>query len=162
MDERSGAPLKSSSDISQVFRAETQPKKRRNLEPVAEKLSCNKQCVCLWVSVCVWNIWKDVKLLICLLRVFWELRFGIRYQTVTAGGTGPLWIPVPTKLFHNGGSGDWSPPCTCTNFHFRPWQPAKPSTGMSLFPTVFKPLYGFRNLNYCRLRQMEQLHLART
>ena len=23
-----------------------------------------------------------------------------------AGGTGPLWIPVPTKLFHNGGSGD--------------------------------------------------------
>ena len=53
MDERSGAPLKSSSDISQVFRAETQPKKRRNLEPVAEKLSCNKQCVCLCVCLCV-------------------------------------------------------------------------------------------------------------
>ena len=28
--------------------------------------------------------------------------FNIRF----AGGTGPLWIPVPTKLFHNGGSGD--------------------------------------------------------
>ena len=32
----------------------------------------------------------------------------------------------------------------------------------TLCPTVFKPLYGFRNLIYCRLRQMEQLHLART
>ena len=32
----------------------------------------------------------------------------------------------------------------------------------TLFPTVFKPLYGFRNLIYCRIRQMEQLHLART
>ena len=28
--------------------------------------------------------------------------FNIRF----AGGTGPSWIPVPTKLFHNGGSGD--------------------------------------------------------
>ena len=23
-----------------------------------------------------------------------------------AGGTGPSWIPVPTKLFHDGGCGD--------------------------------------------------------
>ena len=27
-------------------------------------------------------------------------------NTILAGGTGPLWIPVPTKLFHNGGSED--------------------------------------------------------
>ena len=27
-------------------------------------------------------------------------------STILAGGTGPLWIPVPTKLFHNGGSED--------------------------------------------------------
>ena len=103
--------------------------------------------------------------------------FNIRF----AGGTGPLWIPVPTKLFHNGGSGDWSPPCTCTNFHFRQWRPAKPSTGMSFgfsnfhyglcciwtffrtsVSTGFNPLYGFRNLIYCWLRQMEQLLFART
>ena len=65
-------------------------------------------------------------------------------------------------------------------FHFRQWRPAKPSTGMSFdfpflhyglccirtflrasFPIGFKPLYGFRNLIYCWLRQMEQLHLIR-
>ena len=28
------------------------------------------------------------------------------FSSIYAGGTGPLWIPVPTKLFHNGGSGD--------------------------------------------------------
>ena len=32
-----------------------------------------------------------------------------------AGGTGPLWIPVPTKLFHNGGSTTWSVVCTCNS-----------------------------------------------
>ena len=31
----------------------------------------------------------------------------------SAGGTGPLWIPVPTKLFHNGGSKTWPVLCTC-------------------------------------------------
>ena len=124
--------------------------------------------------VCVWTICIDVKLLLVVL-VF--SCFNIRF----AGGTGPLWIPVPTKLFHNGGSGDWSPPCTCTNFHFRQWRPAKPSTGMSFgfsnfhyglcciwtffrtsVSTGFNPLYGFRNLIYCWLRQMEQLLCART
>ena len=49
--------------------------------------------------VCVWTICIDVKLLLVVL-VF--SCFNIRF----AGGTGPLWIPVPTKLFHNGGSGD--------------------------------------------------------
>ena len=68
--------------------------------------------------------------------------FNIRF----AGGTGPLWIPVPTKLFHNGGSGDWSPPCTCTNFQFRQWRPAKPSTGMSFGFFQF-PLWIMLHLN---------------
>ena len=57
-----------------------------------------------------------------------------------AGVTGQLWIPVPTKLFHNGGSGDWSPPCTC-NFA---WQGAKPRT-----PTrEILVLHGCRNLRF--------------
>ena len=33
-----------------------------------------------------------------------------------AGGTGPLWIPMPTNLFHKGGSEDWSSSCTSIDF----------------------------------------------
>ena len=64
---------------------------------------------------------------------------------------------------------------TYLQHHFisRQWQPAKPRTGMSFFscirtflrtsvPTGFHSLYGFRNLIYCRFRQMEQLPFART
>ena len=36
-------------------------------------------------------------------------------------------------LFHNGGSGDWSPPCTCT---FPTWHPAKPRTGTPIFGSI--------------------------
>ena len=39
-----------------------------------------------------------------------------------AGGTGPLWIPVPTKLFHNGGSTTWSVVCTCNPKFWNCWQ----------------------------------------
>ena len=55
------------------------------------------------------------------------------------------------------------------------WEEAQPKNlhvDFLFFSNRFKPkpnhsvscqcLYGFRNLNYCRLRQMEQLHLART
>ena len=28
------------------------------------------------------------------------------FPRVHAGGIGPSWIPVPTKLFHDGGCGD--------------------------------------------------------
>ena len=46
-------------------------------------------------------------------------------------------------------------------FHFRPWQPAKPSTGMS-FSNSFqiKQLYGFRNLT--ELHQNQNILRART
>ena len=62
-------------------------------------------CVCL----CVWAAWPDV--------IFAP-------SSTCAVGKGPLWILVPT--FHNGGRGDWSPPCTCK---FLIWHPAKPRTG---------------------------------
>ena len=55
----------------------------------------------------------------------------------------------------------------------RQWHVANPRTTMSFFSCIrtflrtsvstgFNPLYGFRNLNYCRFRQMEQLLFART
>ena len=146
--------------------------------PAVCEVSVKLLYYCMWsLCVCVDHLHR------CKTSLFsWRLCF-VFYQfcIIIAGGTGPLWIPVPTKLFHNGGSGDWSPPCTCTNFHFRQWRPAKPSTSMSFgfsifhyglcciwtffrtsMSTGFNPLYGFRNLNYCRFRQMEQLLLART
>ena len=73
-------------------------------------------------SVC--TIWTDVKLLRWLRFTFLFFLFQF------AGGTGPLWIPVPTKLFHNGGGGDWSPPCTC--IFWLSWQRAKPRTLLRL------------------------------
>ena len=59
------------------------------------------------------------------------------------------------------------------HFNFLQWDVANPRTTKpvfscirtflrALFPNGFKPLYGFRNLNYCRFRQMEQLLFART
>ena len=89
-------------------------------------------------------------------------------QGVAADHLGPL----PTKTPIWSGDTDWDANLrTCTNFHFRQWRPAKPSTGMSFgffhFPlwimlhlnllqnfgvNRFHPLYGFRNLNYCWLR----------
>ena len=55
---------------------------------------------------CVCNICKDEKLLSVLLANHFAL---VTLLCHIAGGTGPLWIPVP-----QWGSGDWSPPCTCT------------------------------------------------
>ena len=97
-------------------------------------------CVCVCVCVCVWNFSREVKLVpalpwqyfgniwiysvelllhlvfrmsICLFSLCLLKKFYPYCSTILAGGTGPLWIPVPTKLFHNGGSEDWSPSCTC-------------------------------------------------
>ena len=55
----------------------------------------------------------------------------------------------------------------------RQWDVANPRTTTPVFSCIktflrtsvstgFNPLYGFRNLNYCRFRQMEQLLFART
>ena len=48
-------------------------------------------------SVCVWNIWTDVKLLLVLF----------------AGGLEPMCLSSPTKLWHFGGWVVWSTTCTC-------------------------------------------------
>ena len=51
-------------------------------------------------------------------------------QGVAADHLGPL----PTKTPIWSGDTDWDANLrTCTNFHFRQWQPAKPRTGMSFF-----------------------------
>jgi len=99
----------------------------------------------------VWNIWKDVKLLLddfgLLLNLFDFTWFAVRFSSLLAGfvsftqqgdvaynqGPRPTKLPdqlcVPAPIFH------------CL------WRPAKPSTGMS-FSNFFqtKQLYGFRNL----------------
>ena len=54
--------------------------------------------VCLCVCVCVDHLHRCKTSFGCSRFSCFNIRF--------AGGTGPLWIPVPTKLFHNGGSGD--------------------------------------------------------
>ena len=65
-------------------------------------------CPCFWVwCVCVR---KHLGTRCYILR----LRFD-KNKIFEAGGTGPLWIPVPTKLFHNGGSTTWSVVCTCNS-----------------------------------------------
>ena len=54
---------------------------------VSEVFTCSlhfERCVCVYVSTPVLK--------------------GLR--STNAGGTGPSWIPVPTKLFHDGGCGD--------------------------------------------------------
>ena len=74
--------------------------------------------------------------------------------SLIAGGQCTTDRHCPTKTLSV--RGDTEPDQLCVPasiFHFSAWQPAKPSTGMSLFPTVFKPLYGFRNLLYYGLRQ---------
>ena len=57
-------------------------------------------------------------------------------QGVAADHLGPL----PTKTPIWSGDTDWDANLrTCTNFHFRQWQPAKPRTGKSNFKPAFKP-----------------------
>jgi hypothetical protein len=55
-------------------------------------------------------------------------------QGVAADHLGPL----PTKTPIWSGDTDWDANLrTCTNFHFRQWRPAKPSTGMSFGFSIF-------------------------
>ena len=107
---------------------------------------------------------------------------GFRFWIILAGGCRECHSSAANEdgydiLWYRSGTLDRR---TCYQFS-RQWQPAKPSTGMSFgFPflhngqccirtflrtsiaTGFNPLYGFRNLIYCWLRQMEQLLFART
>ena len=84
------------------------------------------------------------------------------------GDTEPDQLCVPASIFHFS---EWQvPACRFVSFSSL-WTKLHQNLPQSkdaenipgtLCPTVFKPLYGFRNLIYCRLHQMEQLHLART
>ena len=96
-----------------------------------------------------------------------------------AGGTGVTLVPVPEKTARSHsdikGRRPFDVPASNFMFHFNflQWDVANPRTAKpvfscirtflrALFPNGFKPLYGFRNQNYCRFRQMEQLLFART
>ena len=113
---------------------------------VRRKSVCVCVCVCLCVSlrvcvcvcdvclssVCVWNIWIDVKLLPVLQPDFQTLKRSnslspnfaedfmydylsnhfISFQFI-AGGLEPICLSSPTKLWHFGGWVVWSTTCTC-------------------------------------------------
>ena len=103
-------------------------------------------CVCL----CVWNIWRDVKLLTCTWFFAWGSNLSLVFYLNST--------KVSNLNFSRGMEcasdvsiqrrricctviwiGDAQSTYLLNLVHFRPWQPAKPSTGMSFFPTVFKP-----------------------
>ena len=104
--------------------------------------------MCLLVRVCVWNIWKDVKL---PLAHWWLIFVVFSFWIILAGASGPSYLPDATKLWYDGGRVNWSFTCTCRSWHgcrghslqdhfdnliyFRWWQPAKPRTGTSIFAT---------------------------
>ena len=90
--------------------------------------------------VCVWNIWKDVKLLTFVVSYF-----SVSWKQQIAGGQRGLAKLCPAKLFASTpGSTDWSPACTCqimitccsgfaSDFiSILSWHPAKPRTGKSI------------------------------
>ena len=81
-----------------------------------ELLKRSKTCTRITLAL-FWqyiNLFRGVALTSGFPHVHWFLFFvlvlaGKEFSycnTILAGGTGPLWIPVPTKLFHNGGSED--------------------------------------------------------
>ena len=112
--------------------------------------------------VCVWNIWKDVKLLTFVVSYF-----SVSWKQQIAGGQRGLAKLCPTKLFASiPGSTDWSSVCTCqvmitccsgfaSDFiSILSWHPAKPRTGKSIrfsfhFCTVVA-IWNFHTLNHLR------------
>ena len=76
-----------------------------------------------WGSVCVWTIWRDVKLL---------LGFGCTFGSLFEQKNWALcdW-PSSTKLGHRAGYLDWPSRRTCifAKSAVRQWRPAKPRTG---------------------------------
>ena len=109
--------------------------------------------------VCVWTICTDVKLP-CLV----DGCFSILHYNCRGPGTHHC-LSWPTKTRQYGGE-------NVPAFSLW-WDVANPRTTMPVFSCIrtflrtsvstgFNPLYGFRNLNYCWFRQMEQLLFART
>ena len=120
-------------------------------------------------GVCVWNIWRDVKLLTRGFLLVFNLIFGdlisflFQYQnrfSFSAGELEPICLSSPTKLWHFGGWVVWSTTCTCRSWHgCRGHSSFIFTDGIRLsleparrfsnnFSNVFhtKRLYGFRNL----------------
>ena len=123
-----------------------------------------QSCVCVWQScVCVWTICTDVKLPL----VSWWLWFVFSwFWTMFAGGhsislglcptklpvkwdiqLGQLDVPAPVSNFVNGDRLSQVPACRL-NFSF--WIMLHLNLSQSFVFNRFNPLYGFRNLNYCR------------
>ena len=96
----------------------------------------------IYVCMCVWNIWRDVKLLSCTWFFAWgsilSLVFNLKSTKVSnLNFSRGQWIsfhPLPNE---DGGLRLWyrdrSSRHTCNFPIFRQWQPAKPRTGMSVF-----------------------------
>ena len=86
--------------------------------------------ISLSLSLCVWNVWIDVKLPTFLCCSFW-------LSNLAAGRLEPICLSSPTKLWHFGGWVVWSTTCTCIFTSY----------GMGLsrepLPAI---LYGCRNL----------------
>ena len=81
-----------------------------------------------WASVCVWTIWKDVKLLTCLMMCFngfpiWHCLFGffIWFSNKSRGARPSVTtLPCPTKLCHWRGS-NWGRPVVYLQIVFNCW-----------------------------------------
>ena len=115
-------------------------------------------------ALCVWTIWKDVKLLTMQgdgEDIWGSIQRSSSYDPRISPGT-PGDVPAtPFQFLVHGNRLSQVPACRLVSIFLNGfcciWTFLR-----ALFPTVFNPLYGFRNLIYCWLRQMEQLHLART
>ena len=71
-------------------------------------------------GVCVWIIWKDVKLLTCLMILlrwffFFDVgsNFGFTYFSNNSRGHAAIMQTHANEAMHDGGSRGWSPWCTC-------------------------------------------------
>ena len=98
---------------------------------------------CLYVCMCVWTIWKDVKLLSsaaiwCVNLLSWSFlvvsNAGLfkYWNNVLQGATAPFISPWPTKLLMFGEDMQSDQLHVPASFPFPKWQPAKPRTGKSI------------------------------
>ena len=88
----------------------------------------------LYIYVCVWNVCIDVK----LPWHCWICYFGIISVFKQAGGWSVLQMSPSNEdasVAQWYGLGTLNPRTCSIFFHFRPWPPAKPRTGMSFYST---------------------------
>ena len=82
------------------------------------------------------TLWLLFQSSVCVCEFFWE------YQSTMQGAQAHCGYLCQRSYSNNGGSGDWSPPCTCNS---PTWRPAKTRTGPPLY--FSETLYVCRNLN---------------